>query len=102
MYSKTNPTINFAEFIKAILQITNFKSLRGREYKVISVEDGVMNFIRLSSGKKWSMNLEKLLVAYKELKEFKTEAFRPYVPRTHSPALGLLLHLDLLKKYETN
>ncbi|RZJ56295.1 MAG: hypothetical protein EOO44_00055 [Flavobacterium sp.] len=42
-------------------------------------------------GEEWTMDLEKVLTAYKELIDFRTENFRSYVPRTHSPALGLLL-----------
>ncbi|MFD0941556.1 hypothetical protein [Pedobacter boryungensis] len=98
MYIKTDPTISFAKFKEFVLPITNFKSLNGREYKVLGVEDNMMNFIRMSSGKKWAMDLIKVHQAYLELMDFRTENFRPFVPRTHSPALGLLLHLGLLKR----
>jgi hypothetical protein len=42
------------------------------------------------------MDLLKVYEAYHELDHFDTEAFRAYVPRRHSPARGLLLHLELL------
>lgn len=98
MYKKTNPEISFIEFIKLVGPIANFNSLEGEEYIVTKLHGSVMHFIRKSSTKPWEMDLKDVLRAYKELKEFKTENFNPYVPLTHSPALGLLLHLKILIK----
>ena len=98
MYKKTKPEISFLEFIKLVGPVANFNSLEGEEYVVTKLQGSVIHFIRKSSGKPWDMDLRDVLRAYKELKEFKTENFRPYVPLTHSPALGLLLHLGLLLK----
>jgi hypothetical protein len=56
-----------------------------------------MFFERKTTGEIWNMDLKKVHQAYKELKDFKTKNFAPYVPRRHSPALGLLLHVGLLE-----
>ncbi len=60
--------------------------------------DTIMSFQRLSSNVIWKMDLKGVYQAYQELNDYKTINFKPYVPRTHSPALGLLIHLKLLKK----
>ena len=44
----------------------------------------------------WDIDLKKLYQAYTELEDFSTGNFRPYVPRRHSPARGLLLRLGLI------
>lgn len=98
IYKKTNPKITFTEFRSLVLLIPSFKSLTGKEYVEVKVKENIIYFIRKSSDKKWTMDLEKVLRAYKELVDFKTKNFSFFVPRTHSPALGLLLHLGLLKK----
>ena len=101
MYIKTNPEISFIKFIKLVTPVASFKSLTGKEYLVTSLNDYTMQLVRKSSGTPWSMDLEQVLKAYQELTEFKTENFRSYVPRTHSPALGLLLHLELLQPHSS-
>lgn len=98
MYKKINPTISFIELKKLVEPVVFFNSVKGAEYVVEKLEGNTMHFIRKSSGKKWSMDLTEVLKAYKAITDFKTENFRPYVPRTHSPALGLLLHLGLIRK----
>lgn len=97
-YTKTNPKISYTHFYNMVLPVTKFKSLTGKEYDVKSLDADKMKFVRVSTGEKWSMNLAGVHQAYLELTDFKTANFKPYVPRTHSPALGLLLHLGLLKK----
>ena len=97
-FSKTNPTIKYDEFYNLTKSVEFFKSLTGKEYDVKSLDANEMKFVRVSTGEKWSMNLKGVHQAYLELTDFKTVNFEPYVPRTHSPALGLLLHLGLLKK----
>lgn len=44
----------------------------------------------------WSMNWEAVNRVNKELDDFTTINFKQYVPITHSPARGLLIHLGLL------
>jgi len=97
-FNKTNPTIAYEEFYDLVRPVDQFGSLTGKKYNVLSAENHVMSFLRVSTGEKWSMNLKEVHRAYLELTDFKTVNFKPYVPRTHSPALGLLLHLGLLKK----
>lgn len=98
MYKKSNPEISYKEFIELVSPIKIFKSLRGHEYVVKNIQGDKLNFVRKSTGKKWNMDLIQALKAYKEITDFRTENFRTYVPRRHSPALGLLLHLGLLSK----
>lgn len=98
MYTKTQPTISFIEFIKMVSPVAAFNSIKGEEYIVKSIERGTMKFVRKQTGKEWEMDLKGVHKAYIELKDFKTENFKPYVPLTHSPALGLLIKIELLKK----
>ncbi|MEN5378776.1 hypothetical protein [Sphingobacterium kitahiroshimense] len=95
-YTKTNPTIAYEEFYKIAKPVKHFKSLTGKEYDVQSVIGDEMKFLRVSTGEIWPMDLKGVHLAYCELTDFKTVNFKSYVPRTHSPALGLLLHLGLL------
>lgn len=96
-YKKTNPTIKYIDFIQLVAPLASFNSLEGNEYVVNSISGSIMNFTRTSTGEKWSMDLKQVLKAYHELKDFKTANFKPYVPFTHSPALGLLLKVGLLR-----
>jgi len=97
-YSKINPEISYADFYRLASPVKHFNSLRGKNYEVQSIRNDIMTFIRKSSGEIWSMDLKGVHKAYIELTDFKTENFRSYVPLTHSPALGLLLHMELLAK----
>lgn len=96
MYKKTQPDVLYIDFLKLVGPVTSFMSVEGHEYIVKKIEGSKLHFVRTSTAKEWSMDLKQVLRAYKELREFKTASFKPYVPLTHSPALGLLLHLKLL------
>lgn len=98
MYIKTQPDISFIDFIKKIGPVATFNSLEGESYRVTAIEGSIMKFIRNQTGAAWQMDLRGVHKAYRELNDFKTENFKPYVPLTHSPALGLLLHVQLLKR----
>lgn len=43
------------------------------------------------------MNLKDVHRAYLDITDFKTINFKPYLPRTQSPALGLLIKMGLIK-----
>ena len=94
---KTNPTINFEEFLSLVKGLKEFRSKTGRRYKVISLDGSMLSFLR-ETGEEWQMDLRKVHQAYIELSDFKTISFKPYVPRRQSPALGLLLSNKLLIK----
>lgn len=99
-YTKTDSAISLANFLKKVSTVKSFTSTSGRRYQVLKYDEQSLKFLRLDSKKpdmEWSLNLPKLYLAYKELTDFSTENFRPYVPIHHSPARGLLLHLELLK-----
>jgi len=97
-YTKTKPDIRFVDFMQLVSPVCTFNSLEGKEYVVSKIESNTIYFIRTSTDKEWSMDLRQVFKAYKELKDFKTLNFKPYVPLTHSPALGLLLDIKLLVK----
>lgn len=97
-YTKTKPSISYADFYALTSRVTVFKSLTGKEYQVTSISNSIMTFTRKSTEESWSMDLTGVHKAYFKLTDFKTIHFKPYVPLTHSPALGLLLHLRLLVK----
>lgn len=98
IYNKTNPEISFENFLKLSKVLKSFKSLKGHEYLIEEWNDSIMTFERLSTNKIWKMDVKNVYKAYLELSSFKTVNFKPYVNRTHSPALGLLLTLKLLKR----
>lgn len=101
-YDKTNPDISLSDFRKKVAALTEFKSLTGKIYKVNLKEQqaennpNILHIVR-ETNNGWIMDLEGVLAAYKNLIDFKTKNFAPYVKsRTHSPSLGLLLSLKLL------
>jgi len=96
-YKKTNPAIKYVDFIQLVAPLAAFNSVEGNEYVVNSISGSIMTFTRMSTGKQWTMDLKQVLKAYHELTDFKTANFKPYVPLTHSPALGLLLKVGLLR-----
>lgn len=98
MFIKTQPDITYLEFLELVKPLQSFRSINGRLYEVLLIEGSIIKFIRKATDKKWDMDLKGVHQAYLELSDFKTENFRPYVYRKHSPALGLLLSTGLLKK----
>jgi len=95
-YKKSNPDISFKKFHDLVIRLESFKSLKGHNYKILDWEDNNMIFERLSTHQIWKMDIQAVHRAYIELDEFKTDNFKPYLSRTRSPALGLLLSLKLL------
>jgi hypothetical protein len=97
-FSKVLPVISQPDFLSRAGQVKSFTSSNGKRYEVDKVEEDIMSFRRLDakSLQVWTMDLKQLYKAYFELNDFVTENFRPYVPITHSPARGLLIHLGLL------
>lgn len=93
---KTNPIIEFEQFLSLVKGLKEFKSKTGKRYKVISLDGSILSFLR-ETGEEWKLDLRKAHQAYLELQYFKTIDFKPYVPRRQSPALGLLLTVGLLK-----
>jgi len=97
-YSKTLPIISQEDFLNKARIVRGFTSSNGKRYMVDSVEGDEMNLIRLDAEWDgiWTMDLREVYYAYCELEDFQTKSFKNYVPRCHSPARGLLLHLGLL------
>jgi hypothetical protein len=98
-FQKIKPIIPLSEFLDKARNVKSFTSSNGRRYDVQRIENEEMFFLRLDakSEEEWSMNLKEVYRAYKELEDFATINFKPYVPITHSPARGLLLHLGMLE-----
>jgi len=97
-YTKTNPNISYEDFYSLVKDIKNFSSITGRKYEVQSTDNEIMKIVRLYTDKIWPLNLKGVHQAYLNLTDFKTVNFKPYLNRTHSPALGLLFHVRLLIK----
>jgi hypothetical protein len=98
-FYKTKPIVSLSEFLEKARKVKSFTSSSGKRYAVVKIENEVMFFLRLDtkSSKEWRMNLKEVYKAYDELEDFSTVNFKPYVPITHSPARGLLLHLGMLE-----
>lgn len=86
------------EFLLKAVKVDRFTSSNGRRYEVKYVKDDIMHFIRKDADPEhdWSFDLKDVYKAYIELENFDTISFKKFVPRRHSPARGLLLHLRLL------
>jgi hypothetical protein len=98
-YKKTKPLLLFNEFQKKVNEVKLFTSSEGKRYKVLKIVGDEIEFTRLDakSTEPWKMSLSGVFKAYQELNDFKTENFKPFVERKHSPARGLLLHLGMLE-----
>ncbi len=98
-FHKTIPIVPLLDFLDKARKVKSFTSSNGRRYEVQRIENDEMFFLRLDakSEEEWSMNLKEVYRAYLELEDFATENFKPFVPITHSPARGLLLHLGMLE-----
>jgi hypothetical protein len=100
LFTKSEPQITFPLFLEKCKEVKHFNSTSGKRYKVIKIDNELMRFVRLD-GKfpdmEWNLNLIKLHQAYTVLDDFSTSNFMPFVPRSHSPARGLLVFLGLLK-----
>jgi hypothetical protein len=99
VFHKVKPILPLSEFLDKARKVKAFTSSNGRRYEVQRIENDEMFFLRLDAKSKeeWSMNLKVVYRAYKELEDFSTVNFKPFVPITHSPARGLLLHLGLIQ-----
>lgn len=97
-FHKVEPVVSLNEFMAKARLVESFTSSNGRRYLVTRIDDDEMLFRRLDAkeSKEWSMNLKNVFRAYQELEDFATINFKPFVPITHSPARGLLLHLGML------
>ena len=98
-FKKVKPIVSLSEFLDNARKVKSFTSSNGRRYEVQRIENEEMFFLRLDakSEEEWSMNLKEVYRAYKELEDFATVNFKPFVPITHSPARGLLLYLRLIQ-----
>lgn len=98
-FQRTELIISLSEFLNRARKVKSFTSSTGKRYKITKFKNKEMYFIRLDakSNKEWNMSLEEIYKAYQELDNFATLNFKPYVPITHSPARGLLLHLGLIE-----
>jgi len=98
-FQKVSPIISLPEFLDMARKVKSFTSSNGRRYEVHRIENDELFFLRLDakSTVEWSMNLKEVYRAYNELEDFSTVNFKPFVPITHSPARGILLHLGMLK-----
>lgn len=100
IYQKTNKEISLDDFLKKAKTVKNFESSTGKRYQVSSVVGDTLVIKRLDANQSipWEINLKNLHQAYRELADFKTLNFKPYVPIAHSPSRGLLIHLNMLKQ----
>lgn len=98
-FQRTEVIISLSDFLDKARKVKAFTSSNGRRYEVQRIENDELFFIRLDakSEKEWRMNLNEVYRAYTELEDFATANFKPFVPITHSPARGLLLHLGMLE-----
>jgi hypothetical protein len=99
-FQKIFPVISYTEFLERVSKESQFTSSRGRRYLITGLIDEVLFFDRLDSARdvEWDINLQKLYDAYITLQSYKTEEFKDFIPRRHSPGRGLLLRLGLIEE----
>ena len=99
VFQKIQPLILLSDFLERVKKVKEFRSSTGRRYQVTGNRNDDLLFQRLDAKEQeeWKMNLKMVYKAYVELDNFETVNFKPYVPRKHSPARGLLLHLKMLQ-----
>ena len=97
-FIRQEPTFTLEKFLAEAVKVGKFTSSTGKKYEVKYVKDDIMHFIRKDADAEqdWSFDLKDVYKAYIKLEKFDTIAFKKFVPRKHSPARGLLLHLKLL------
>jgi hypothetical protein len=97
-FQKSLPIIPYPEFLSRVAKETHFTSSLGKRYRITGLHNEVLHIERQDANMDidWDIDLKKLYQAYTELEDFSTGNFRPYVPRRHSPARGLLLRLGLI------
>jgi len=97
-FQRKLPIIPYPEFLARVAKETHFTSSLGKRYLITGLIGEVLHIERQDANTDidWDIDLKKLYQAYTELEDFATENFRPYVPRRHSPARGLLLRLELI------
>lgn len=97
-YVKSNTLISFKGLKNRISNVESFSSSTGKaSYKILSLDENKLSFLRNSSQQKWVVDISKLYAAYLELSIFNTNTLKRYVDRKQSPSLGLLVHLRLVK-----
>lgn len=82
---------SFDEFCNAIRLISSAQSVTGINYINLAVEDGKIVGIRESTNAPFSISLKSLYQAYCEVEIFTTGSLKPYVDRTQSPSLAILI-----------
>jgi len=85
------------EFIKAISKINSATSVTGMMYSNIRFENGMIIGMRESTLRPFTIKVDKLYNAYKDLKEFTTLSLKPYVDRVQSPSLAILIAIGAVK-----
>lgn len=97
IFRKIEPSVTLNDFLAKAKTVKEFISSTGKRYLVTKIKNDIMYFQRLDANEgEWNMDLMKVHKAYLELNDFATRKFKSYVPRTHSPARGLLIYLRML------
>jgi len=98
-FTKVLPVISLSEFIRRASTVKDFSASQNVHYRVTRFYQDGLYFLRLSSNnpeQARQLDLRELYKALQQLTDFKTENFRPFVPRMHSPGRALLVHLGLI------
>ncbi len=89
--------MNRAEFIEKLKKLGGAESVSGIVYRIDAVNDQYVIGTRLSTLKPFKIETDGLFRAYQDALAGKiamtTTALRPYVNRTQSPALAIIMSL---------
>lgn len=86
----------FANFKRKAKSLITFSSPEGTMYKVTDVAGDQLTYLRPGKLKAEPLDLRKVYEAYKQIEDYTTDAFKPFINGQQSPARALLLELKLI------
>ena len=80
------------EFVKRLRNVHSATSVNGAKYASIKTTENTCE----STGKPFTINLDRLYTAYCELENIDTATLKNYVNRVQSPSLAILIKANLV------
>lgn len=84
------------EFVKRLRNVHSATGVNGAKYASIKTTENTCTGVRESTGKPFTINLDRLYTAYYELEHIDTATLKNYVNRVQSPSLAILIKANLV------
>lgn len=95
-YFTKSHNFNKEEFTEAISKINTATSISGIVYTNIRCDNNLITGIRESTERPFSIKIDSLYKAYKELYVFSTSTLKRYVDRVQSPSMAILIAIGAI------